>query len=127
MTDTELIAGYLAHARTTTRDGTDADNFEAWEELNALVMDAPERAWPLLCEIIRRISSEDDDILAYVAAGPLEDLLARHPQAFIERIENLAQNDAHFRRAVSGVWGWTRIPADIRERLDRLLRDEPRL
>lgn len=127
MTDAELIARYLMHATTTTRDGTDAECFDANEELNELVTEEPERAWPLICEIIRRISLKDEDILAYVAAGPLEDLLVRHPQAFIERIETLAQNDAHFRRAVSGVWGWTRIPADIRERIERLLGDEPRL
>jgi hypothetical protein len=127
MTDAEIISGYLAHAKTTTRDGTDAENFDANEELDDLVTDEPERAWPLICEVIRRISPQDEDILAYVAAGPLEDLLVRHPYAFIDRIESLAKNDAHFRRAVSGVWGWNSIPSEIRTRLDTLLGDEPRL
>ena len=127
MTDAEIISGYLAHAKTTTRDGTDAENFDANEELDDLVTDEPERAWPLICEVIRRISPQDEDILAYVAAGPLEDLLVRHPYAFIDRIESLARNDAHFRRAVSGVWGWNSIPSEIRTRLDTLLGDEPRL
>lgn len=54
--------------------------------------------------------AKDEDILAHVAAGPFENLLARHPHAFIDHIEDLAQNDAHFRRAVSGVWGWTASP-----------------
>jgi hypothetical protein len=89
MTDAELIAGYLAHAMTTTRDGTDAEHFEAHEELDQLVSDDPERAWPVIREIVRRISPEDEDILAYVAAGPLEDLLARHSDTFIDRIEEL--------------------------------------
>jgi hypothetical protein len=127
MTDAEIISGYLAHAKTTTRDGTDAENFDANEELDDLVTDEPERAWPLSCEVIRRISPQDEDILAYVAAGPLEDLLVRHPYAFIDRIESLARNDAHFRRAMSGVWGWNSIPSEIRTRLDTLLGDEPRL
>jgi len=127
MTDAELIAGYLAHAITTTRDGTDAEHYDAREQLDELISDAPERAWPLICEIIRRIAPADEDILAYVAAGPLEDLLARHPHAFIDRIEELAINDAHFRRTVSGVWGWIRIPSDIRARLDKVLGDAPRL
>src|SRR5262249_16103690 len=113
MTDAELISGYLTHAATITRDGTDAECFEAHEELSELVTGDTERAYQIICEIIRRISPEDDDTLAYVAAGPLEDLLARHPRTFIERIENLAHNDAHFRRAVSGVWGWSRIPSDV--------------
>jgi hypothetical protein len=127
MTDAELVDGYLAHATTTTRDGTDAERFDAREELDELVSDEPERAWPIICEIVRRIAPADEDILAYVAAGPLEDLLARHPHTFIDRIEELATSDAHFRRALSGVWGWVRIPSDIRTRLDRLLGDKPRL
>jgi len=69
----------------------------------------------VICVIITRIA--DDDILAFVAAGPLEDLLVRHPYAFIDRVEALARQDAHFRRAVS----------DVRTRLDELLGDEPRL
>jgi hypothetical protein len=114
MTDAELISGYLTHAKITTRDGTDAEHFDAHEQLDELVTNEPERAWPVICEIIRRISPEDEDILAHVAAGRLEDLLARH-------------HDGHFRRAVSGVWGWIRIPSDVRTRLDKLLGDEPRL
>ena len=127
MTDAELISAYLAHSRTRTRDGTDAEHFDAPEELDTLVTDDPERAWPLICEIIRRISPKDEDILAYVAAGPLEDLLVRHPYAFIDRIEIRATKDAHFRRAISVVWGWKSIPSEVRTRLDRLLGDEPRM
>jgi hypothetical protein len=125
MKHAELVAAYLSHARTRTRDGTDAEHFEAAEELDSLVWDEPERAWPLICEIIRRVT--EDDILAYIAAGLLEDLLVRHPHAFIERVEDLARQDAHFRRAVSGVWGQKSMPAEIRQRLDALLDKESRL
>lgn len=127
MNDDELAIAYLAHAATRTRDGTDAEWFEAADELDSLITEEPERAWPIICDVIRRIPHDADDILAYVAAGPLEDLLNRHPHAFIDRIEVLAREDAHFRRAVSGVWGWNSIPAEIRQRLDDLLGDEPRL
>jgi hypothetical protein len=125
MNDPDLVTQYLAHAETSTRDGTDARWRAAAEELDSRITDDPERAWPALCEIIGRISA--DDILAYVAAGPLEALLARHPHRFIERVETLAKQDPHFRRAVSAVWGWETIPPEIRRRLDELLGDEPRL
>jgi hypothetical protein len=125
MRDEDLIAGYLLHAETSMRDGTDAEHFDAEEELDDAVRDDPERAWPIICEVIRRISA--DDILAYVAAGPLEDLLVHHPHVFIDRVESLAKEDAHFRRAVSGVWGWDSIPDHVRQRLDAVLGDEPRL
>ena len=84
MKDADLVAAYLAHAETRMRDGTDAEHFAAREELDELVTDEPERAWPIICEMIGRIVH--DDILAYVAAGPLEDLLVRHPQTFIDRL-----------------------------------------
>jgi hypothetical protein len=125
MNDSDLVVAYLAHAETRTRDGTDAEHFAAAEELDSLLSDKPERAWPIICEIIRGVS--DDDILAYVAAGPLEDLLVRHPHAFIDRVEALAMRDPHFRRALSGVWGWNSIPSEVRQRLDQILGDEPRL
>lgn len=127
MTDAELIKAYLTYAATTMRDGADAECFAAREDLDELIADAPERAYAIICEIIRRVLPQDEDILAYVAAGPLEDLLAVHGHAFIDRIEMLAQSDGHFRRAVSGVWGWNRIPLDVRARLDALLGNEPRL
>ena len=127
MTDADLIARFLAHATTTTRDGTDAEYFEAHAQLDELVSDEPERAWPVICEIVRRVAPADEDILSYVAAGPLEDLLVRHANTFIDRIEELARRDAHFRRALSGVWGWNRIPSDVRARLNKLFGDEPRL
>ena len=125
MKDAALIAAYLLHAATSTRDGTDAEQLAASDELQELVWNDPERAWPVICEVIRRASA--DDVLACVAAGPLEDLLVHHPHAFIDRVESLATEDAHFRRAVSGVWGWNSIPDDVRRRLDKVLGDETRL
>ncbi len=125
MNDATLIRAYLAHAETRARDGTDAEHFEAAEEIRELVIDDPERAWPIVCEVIRRTTA--DDILAFVVAGPLEDLLVHHGPAFIDRVEALAAEDAHFKRAVSGVWGWNSMAADVRKRLDDLLRDAPRL
>src|SRR5258707_3082848 len=118
MKDADLVAAFLAHAETVTRDGTDAEHFTSREELDERITDEPERAWTIICEMISRIA--DDDILAYVAAGPLEYLLVRHPHAFIDRIEALAKQDRHFRRAVSGVWGWNSMPAGVRRRLDEL-------
>jgi hypothetical protein len=125
MKDAALITAYLLHAATSTRDGTDAEQLAASDELQELVWNDPERAWPVICEVIRRASA--DDVLAYVAAGPLEDLLVHHPHAFIDRVESLAKEDAHFRWAVSGVWGWNSIPDDVRRRLDKVLGDETRL
>jgi hypothetical protein len=53
-------------------------------------------------------------MLANVAAGPLEDLLKREPDRFIDRVEIQARRDAKFRRCLTGVWG---LPVSIRDRV----------
>jgi hypothetical protein len=120
----DLVSSYLAHARAVVRKEED-EHFWSFGEIHTLTRDDPERAWPLVCEIVAGCT--DDALLAYVAAGPLEDLLCNHPARIIDRVEELARRDAHFRRCLSGVWASNRMPDDTRRRIDSLLGDEPRL
>jgi hypothetical protein len=62
-------------------------------------------------------ASPDDQVLAAVAAGPLEDLLGRWADLLIDRVEVQARRDAKFRRCLTGVWGSSTIPAATRERI----------
>ena len=86
--------------------------FAAWERVDELVRRDPESGWSLVLELIA--AAADDRILANVAAGPLEDLLSRDPDRFIERIELEARRDPKFRRCLTGVWG---IPQRIKDRV----------
>jgi hypothetical protein len=45
----------------------------------------------------------------------------------IERVEDGARRDRHFRRAVSGVWGRNRMNAAVWNRVQACLGSEPRL
>jgi hypothetical protein len=42
--------------------------------------------------------------LAYIAAGPLEDLLKRHGARFWDSIQKKGRSDPKVLRALSGVW-----------------------
>ena len=121
----DLVTGYLNHAEAVSLHGYKGDLPPEWDQVNDLVRTSPEAGWIVVQELVRRATS--DEVLAYVAAGPLEDLLCHHPYAFIDRCESLAARDRHFRRALSGVWGWSRMPDDVVARLDALFGDEPRL
>ena len=79
-----------------TRDGWAADR------LDALISDIPKRrgasstrsgAW-----------QQSDRVLANLAGGPVEDLLARHGEAFIDRIYLLARREPVFRQMLGAVW-----------------------
>ena len=77
-----------------------------------LVRRDPEAGWVLILELIA--AAENDELLANVAAGPLEDLLVHDAEKFIERIELEARRDQKFRRCLTGVWG---LSNSIRERI----------
>ena len=121
----DLVAAYLDHAEAVSLRGHQGDLPAAWDAVNELVRHDPEEAWLVVQDLVRRATR--DEVLAYIAAGPLEDLLCEHPYVFIDRVETLAAQDARFRRALSGVWGWSRMPPDIVARLDAIFGDEPRL
>ena len=121
----EFLTAYLAHAEAVALHRREQELPPAWERMGGLVQDAPEQAWKVIVELVRR--AKRDEVLAYIAAGPLEDLLCEHPYTFIDRVEALAAADAHFKWALSGVWGESRMPDDVRARIDAILGDAPRL
>ncbi len=45
-----------------------------------------------------------DKVIAVLAAGPLEDLLAKQGAEFIDRVEHLARKDPKFNYLLGGVW-----------------------
>jgi len=59
-----------------------------------------------------------DKVVAVLAAGPVEDLLAKQGSDFIDRVEALARHDSRFNYLLGGVWRntmsddvWQRVQA----------------
>lgn len=90
----------LQHAERGMRD--DDPRFEAHIALDALRTTDPERCWSVILKIFEQ--DQSDKLLANLAAGPLEDLLATHGERFIERVEALARQEPRFRFMVRMVW-----------------------
>ena len=72
-----------------------------------------------------RFQAPSDPVRAAIAAGPLENLLCLHGPTIIERALELAQKEYSFRRLLRGVWGWSRMPKDIRARIDDAVKAVP--
>ena len=75
----------------------------AWETLETLVDHDPDEAWRITCLLVDKTTS--NEALAYVAAGPLEDLLKKHGPTIIDRVEDECRRNSRFQDALSGVWG----------------------
>jgi hypothetical protein len=79
-----------------------------------------DRLWLFILAAYKRNLS--DRVVSVLAAGPLEDLLAKHGPMFIERVEQLARQDEKFNSLLGGVWQntmsdevWKRVQAARRE------------
>lgn len=61
----------------------------------------------------------DEETLAVIGAGPLEDFLAGHAAAYLTRIESASARDPRFRKVLGSTWIWDVVPARVFERLAR--------
>ena len=96
MTTDEIVAGY--HKHWTTQAISD---FWAWEAVDELCRDL-KQGFDITLRLIN--SADDEAYLAYVAAGPLEDLINRHGSPAVRLFEVPAENSDKVRRALAGVW-----------------------
>jgi len=104
--------------------GLDRDTKEAEELMwasNSLIrttLSNPEKAWHIILEILQQ--TDDEWVLTNVAAGPLEDLLAQHPDTAINLLEEEVQHNKKLRSILNGVWQ-NLMPDDVWKRLQKLL------
>jgi hypothetical protein len=106
------IAYWLAGKGSSEREAT------AWAtDLYELEYDDPETLWQLILTIHSK--DQSPQIQEVLSAGPVESLLDKHGDRFIERIEVQAQQDPRFARLLGGVWTNT-MAHSIRQRLQRV-------
>lgn len=96
--DEELVAAYLRHVATK-----DDSLFWAWERLQEYIAKEPRKAWELTLQLIA--AAPDASAIAYVAAGPLEDLLYARGALFVDEVERLASSDLKFLSALRRIAG----------------------
>ena len=93
--------------------GSNDERFWAWEVVDDAVRNDPEQGWLLIIELVK--SSPNDKVLANIAAGPLENLMNKNANEFIERIETFGRESQEFRKCLTGVWNIS--PWDIYQRV----------
>jgi hypothetical protein len=93
----DLADAYLRHFATKR-----GEDLWAFEKVNELVSRDANDGWQITRILVNDASS--DEALAYVAAGPLEDLLKKHGPAVIGWVEEESRLNDRLRLALSGVW-----------------------
>jgi len=120
MSDDELnrvVDAYIRYCKSGGKGPVYEENYWAAEVAMELCWMGPvESLWILILAVLAKDTS--DEVLQLLSAGPLEDLLAKHGNAFIERIELEARQNPQFRDLLGGVWQnsmtddiWQRVEA----------------
>jgi hypothetical protein len=112
-----IITAWVAAQQAKSGSPEYATNWWAVSEVMDWALEGDgDRLWQFILEIYKRDLS--DNIIAVLAAGPLEDLLAKRGVDFIDRIEELARKDPKFNYLLGGVWRntmtdevWQRVQA----------------
>jgi len=115
----KLIEAWIAYWQAADESSTRNDHSWATDQFYDISHESPELCLQLCEEMLAH--DLDDETLAVLAAGPLEDALVVHGPTIIDAVERLAARDPRFRHLLGGVWGgrmlseiWVRICA-VRE------------
>ena len=110
----KLIVSWISFHKTEKDSDVYKRNLWAFEKLNGLA----EGDSDLCLDIVLSILDRDDDkqVIGSLAAGPVEDLLVVHGNDVVEKIEELASENAAFRHMLGGVWQ-NEMSDDIWERV----------
>ena len=74
----------------------------AKERIMDITDDTPEALWDIVLAVLRR--NPPVEVIEILAAGPLEDFLARCGETVIEQVEYQAEREPRFRSLLGGVW-----------------------
>ena len=121
--DSSLVSAWLALQHLGRRGKNSAEYHElfwAFHKVWELCDSSPHEAWEFVVAAWR--ADQSQVIGENLSAGPLEDLLAKHGDKVIDRVEAEAKMDPSFAFLLGGVWRnemdeniWTRVLA-VRER-----------
>lgn len=88
----------------------------ASDKMIDLALENPEELWDIILEILKR--DPPTEVIEVLAAGPLEDYIAKLGEKVIDRVEAHAAADPKFKNLLGGVWRnsisddvWRRVQA----------------
>src|SRR5688500_9129183 len=110
-TPEQMASDWIAYARLGPDKASEDEFADGWEMVLA-AMDEPLVAWEAIKLVLDRYSEEElnseasteaQEVIGLLAAGPIEDLLS-YNESFIDSVEAEAHRDGRMAWALGGVW-----------------------
>ena len=116
----QICDGFLSYARTQSME-----HFWAFEAVTELAFQQEwDELWEITLRLIELAPFEETELLAVIAAGPLEHLVRYAAPQMEERIVERITIDPKFRRVLTGVWA-RQERKDFWDRITPLLYEYP--
>ncbi|MCP5500201.1 MAG: hypothetical protein H7A25_09890 [Leptospiraceae bacterium] len=113
-TDNEIAKMWIEYSSDTKKN---KELFNYWEYVNNLINNDSNKSWQLILTLIKY--SNSDQILANIAAGPLEDFINKYYKDFYSKIDNQLRIDSKFRKCITGVWLNKNLSKDFRNMINK--------
>jgi len=112
----KIVTAWIAAEKGKDGPEDEANSWAFFEVLDWALEGEGEKLWPFILKVYKHDLPEN--VMAVLAAGPLEDLLAKRGEDYIDRVEELARKDPKFSYLLGGVWRnsmtdevWERVKA----------------
>jgi len=118
-----LVEAWIRYHEVGLKQGTNAAALRTHPDRDAdsavteLVRASPLAAISFMQLVLNK--TDNEELLAVLAAGPLEDVLVRHGPEVIDEVERTATQNQRFRELLFGVWR-NAIDATTWQRVERL-------
>jgi uncharacterized protein DUF6869 len=121
MEDVELTGIVDAWIAAQSADSSSVESEQNQWAIEHVILSAVDADGDFLWDFVRTAYPRDlpDKVVAVLAAGPLEDLLAKRGTEFIDRVEELARKDPKFNHLLGGVWRNT-MPDEVWQRVQSI-------
>jgi hypothetical protein len=115
-----LVDAWIIATEAGPNTPINASNHWAIDQVDRWQSENHEMLWKFILAIFKR--DLPDIVIANLAAGPVEELLSRFGEDYIDRVESLARSDPKFNYVLGGVWQLF-MTNDIWERVQAARRD----
>ena len=85
----------------------------------------PEVAWEVVLALLDR--APDGHALAFVIAGPLQDLATYHGEQFADRLVERSRQDAGFRLSMTTIYRRQGVPPELQAKLSAVIESHQRV
>jgi hypothetical protein len=117
--DYSNLAKYWIEYQSLPHDSVESKKLEwAMLEERDLLYKNPKECFNFILEVLRQ--TDDEWVLANLAAGPLESLLAHNPYDAIEWVAEESFRNPKLKKILCGVWQ-NLMPDDVWQRLQKLM------